>query len=295
MDTPDRLLVLPPAVAVTVAVVVVLISMMSMVRMGQRVRRTDDALRRTNDALRRIEEEVRYEIPPSRRKVIEGSILTVMRRVGTKSEPCGVAFFVSATCALTAAHTLEDGLKRVTCVLPSNRGKLEFDVVARDGMLDFAVLKLRPGHPVSSSFLKMPSPGDPPASGEVSVFLVTCHFAMTAEATNVNALGISWHKARVIRYHDHHFMYDAQAFNGDAGGAIVVARTGEMLGLHQELINHARELIEQAEGLDEELDAMQVSIKSLIQGTSFGCLGLRMDLTEVKTALVAAASASTTA
>lgn len=240
-------------------------------------------LRRLTSRVERVEDEVRYDIPPSRRQTIEGSILTVMRSsgagAGAKAEPAGVAFFVSGTCALTAWHTLtlKRGRKQVTCVRASDRKTFEFDVVASDDALDIAVLRLRPDQPASTAFLTVPAHGAPPPAGDKGTFLVTCNIAMADEAPDVNSVGIAWHSARIVRYHGRHFMYDAQAFNGDSGGAIVVARTGEVIGLHQELVSHARELIEHAEDTDEQLNAIMVSIKSLIRSSAFGCVGLRLD------------------
>ena len=60
------------------------------------------ALARRVDELR---DEVRYDIPPARRAIFEGSILTLPRGAGASEAEAGVAFFVSPTAALTAAHT----------------------------------------------------------------------------------------------------------------------------------------------------------------------------------------------
>ena len=59
--------------------------------------------------------------------------------------------------------------------------------------------------------------------------------------------------------------------------AIVVARTGEVIGLHKELVNTARELLKHKATVGERLNRVEVSVKSLIKGSSFGSICVRLD------------------
>jgi S1-C subfamily serine protease len=230
-----------------------------------------------------LRDEVRYDIPPARRVTIEGSILAVLRSDGKKkAAAAGVAFFISATAALTVAHNLPNTsgsrrrpLQMVTCVRPSDGARFTFDVVALDADLDFAVLRLRVGAP-SANFLTV-SRSISVTAGEKGVFLVTCNIRMAAEAPDVSSVGVAWHHARVVRFHPHNFLFDSPAFDGDSGGAIVVARTGEVIGLHRELVNAARELLEQKASADVRLNRVEASVRSLIRGSSSGCVGVRLD------------------
>lgn len=239
-----------------------------------------------------LRDEVRYDIPPARRTTIEGSILAVLR--GAAETEAGVAFFVSSTTALTVAHNLLSAsgprrghLKVVTCVRPSDGARYTFDVAALDADLDFAVLRLRAGAP-SAHFLTV-SRSIGVAAGEKGVFLVTCNIRMAAEAPDAGSVGVAWHHARVVRVHPHNFLYDSPPFDGDSGGAIVVARTGEVIGLHKELVNAARELLEHKATVGERLSRVEVSVKSLIKGSSFGCVGVRLDSDIARSLLDAAA------
>ena len=92
-----------------------------------------------------------------------------------------------------------------------------------------------------------------------------------------------------MRFHPHNFLYDAPPFDGDSGGAIVVARTGEVIGLHKELVNAARELLEHKATVGERLNRVEVSVQSLIRGSSFGCVGVRVDSDVARRLLGAAA------
>ena len=233
----------------------------------------------------RAVEEVRYDIPPARRATIEGSIIAVVRG-GVEA---GVAFFISPTRALTVAHNLRISSGRhqrvATCVRCSDGVRLTFDVTHCDAALDFAVLELRQGQPPSQHFLTVPrETGVSP--GERGVFLVTCNIRMAAEVPDVASLGVAWHHARVVKLHTHNFLYDAPAFDGDTGGAIVVARTGAVIGLHRELASAARERIEHKGGVGDRLNAAELSLQSLIRGTSGGCVAVRTDSEDVQRVLV---------
>jgi hypothetical protein len=263
-------------VALIFALLVVLLA-----RQELELRRARALAQDTRDLVTAIRDEVRYDIPPARRTTIEGSILAVLRGAGEAE--AGVAFFVSPTAALTVAHNLllsESGsrrshLKNVVCVRPSDGARFTFEVAALDADLDFAVLRLRVGAP-SAHFLTV-SRSIGVAAGDKGVFLVTCNIRMAAEVPDAASVGVAWHHARVVRFHPHNFLYDSPPFDGDSGGAIVVARTGEVIGLHKELVNSARELLEHKATVGERLSRVEVSVQSLIKGSSFGCVGVRLD------------------
>jgi hypothetical protein len=243
---------------------------------------------RLHERLDRLSEEVRYDIPPARRATIEASIIAILR----KNVEAGVAFFVSPTLALTAAHNLAAGrVKFVVCVRPTDKVRLVFDVAALDAELDVAVLRLRAHERPSRHFLTIPPAIDPAAPGEKGVFLVTCNIRMATELPDVAAVSVAWHHARIVGLHPRHLLYDSTAFDGDSGGAIVVARTGNVIGLHSELVNAARELIARKDDFGERLNDVEQSVMSLIRGTTSGCVGVRLDCGVTRCLLEQAAAA----
>ena len=244
--------------------------------------------RKQQERLDRLCEEVRYDIPPARRVTIEASILAILR----EDVEAGVAFFVSPTTALTAAHNLAAGLvKTIVCVRPSDNARLVFDVAALDAELDVAVLRLHACERPSRHFLTIPRTMDPVAPGEKGVFLVACNIRMAAELPDVAAVRVAWHHARIVGLHPRHLLYDSSAFDGDSGGAIVVARTGNVIGLHSELVNAARELIARKDDVGERLNGVEQSVLSLIRGSSSGCVGVRLDCVVARCLLERAAAA----
>jgi len=232
----------------------------------------------TLETLRCFAEELRHEIPPKQRSRIEGSILAVLR--GKKE--AGVAFFISPTTALTAAHNLGVSgsttrhVKTVTCVRAEDRVRCTFVVAALDAKLDCAVLRLCSGERPSVHYLTVPRSIDV-APGDRGMFLVACNIRMAKELPEISSVGVAWHQARIVSLHPNNFVYDSVAFDGDTGGAVVVARTGAVIGLHIELVNAARERITWKENGGERLNTIEESVKSLIHGSSSGCVGVRLD------------------
>lgn len=118
--------------------------------------------------------------------------------------------------------------------------------------------------------------------------IVTCIRLSRMERLLEARLGAerAWVERAVEKLHTHNFLYDSPPFDGDSGGAIVVARTGAVIGLHKELVNAARELIEHKGGVGDRLNAAELSLQSLIRGTSVGCVAVRTDSEDVQRALV---------
>ena len=275
-------------IALPALIAVLLIAILTRVRGEERRARALLAL------VAELREEVRYDIPPARRAAIEGSILAVFRGAGRDAAEAGVAFFVSPTAALTVAHNLgvagsaRRHVGKVACVRPSDGARFAFDVVALDADLDCAVLRLRTGAP-SAHFLTVSRGGIGVAAGDEGAFLVACNVRMAAEAPDAASVCAAWHRARVVRVHPHTFLYDAPSFNGDSDGAIIVARTGDVIGLHKELANAARELLKHKATVGERLSRVEASVQSLIKGSSSGCVGVRLDCDVARSLLSAAA------
>ena len=260
--------------------------------LGERVEhvdeRVDKRVERVDERVERVMQEVRYEILPDIRKRIELSIL-VLRRTG---ESVGIAFFVSPTIAVTVARTLLKKEKRVICVQASLTEQVthKFDVVARDDVLGFAVLELASDEQPVADYLSLPSrPVDDCARQRL--FLFTCHISisMAQKRPEVISVGIACHIAHLTCTHGRHVLISADTFNGDSDGAVVLSRTGEVIALHQELVNRARERLEQRREQRRSVDARQnernASLESLVKAPARGCLALRMDIPEIRASM----------
>ncbi len=113
--------------------------------------------------------------------------------------------------------------------------------------------------------------------------LLHCSIRLHREAPEAVDIGVGATAADVIRvkHGGHHFTYAAMTFDGDSGGAVILAENCEVVGIHQSTVNAAVELLEQAESLQEQLTAAQQSIKSLVGSTSSGAVALRVDIQEI--------------
>ena len=72
---------------------------------------------------------------------------------------------------------------------------------------------------------------------------------------------------------ERYFVYDCSCWPGDSGGALVTYN-GLVVGMHLEGVNAAREIIEHKTGVGERLRDLELSLKSLVDSTSQGGLGL---------------------
>jgi hypothetical protein len=269
-----------------IVILALFILILILIRVDRRVQSLDGRVHSLDGRMSQIQEEVRYDIPPARRITIENAILIVLRgrRKGMGQE-AGVAFFVSPTTALTVAHNLPKGARTVVCVRNTDKARFVFNITHSEKELDFAVLQLAPDQPAVQHFLTIPEHVNTVA-GEKGIVLVTCNIRPAKEAPEATTVGVAWQPAAVVRMdHPRHFVFYSQTFDGDSGGAIVVGRTGAVIGLHQLLVNQAEELVNHKLDVGERLNAVERSVKSLISGNALGCVGLRVDAAEVRAAL----------
>lgn len=245
-----------------------------------------EPLRSTKEALRSIKEDLRYDIPPSRRANIKGSIVVIIR----DQKKVGVAFFITPTVALTAAHNLticagSTLVKTVVCQRPNGARKIcNFDVAAYDLSLDIAVLHLRKAETPSLHFIPIINLEED--QDDKGLFLATCHIHSERETSDTR-LSVIFRRAHFIDEHKNHLHYDAPNFNGDSDGAVVIGRSGKVLGLHKELASAAREFIRHKEGVEEPLNLNDLSVKTLIAGSFCGCIGVRVDSNTVRNLILA--------
>ena len=80
-----------------------------------------------------------------------------------------------------------------------------------------------------------------------------------------------------MSHNSRHLLYDCPCWLGDSGAAVILYK-GQVAAMHQEGVNHVRELIRQRKDPDEEpdarLDALAESLQSVVESTSQGALAL---------------------
>ena len=206
---------------------------------------------------------------------------------------CGVAFFISPTRALTCRHTLSAernfGKKNPKTVQIVSVGDVEIEMKVADSNedFDFAYLDATDSN-FKSSFLKIaPIPKNPQF---VDLFMLHWSFEYANRYKLIAGFKpkCATHLAHIVLVTDHHFAYDTVSYGGDSGGAIILKKTGEVIGMHLETMNSAIERKELNEveaslesldlkGLKTAMEKVNKSVDSLVECTAAGALGLILD------------------
>jgi hypothetical protein len=238
-----------------------------------------------------------HSLPPKEVLRIKASVYVLFR----DGAPAGVAFFLSPRRALTGYHCCtkegDSGVRtqrqrnfpRLTIQASTdNTGpKIVMRVVRSDADLDFAVLEpvsdfVAPAHLQVESIDAHES--------EDRFVLLTVNIGIAEECPDDFSRGFTKRPATVAKLSNRHMLVDARSFDGDSGGAIVLARTGKAVGMHLSTVNRVRDHLDPLLVFDERLGAVEASVRDLIDGTSSGCVGLRLDIKELDCALSIAKS-----
>lgn len=68
-------------------------------------------------------------------------------------------------------------------------------------------------------------------------------------------------------------LYQSSSFSGDSGSAVILAN-GQVIGVHREGVNAAKERLRRFHDTNERLSAIESSLDSLIASTSNGCIAV---------------------
>jgi hypothetical protein len=208
-----------------------------------------------------------WVIPPRVQDIAKSVLFRVLNKDDRRAVGCG--FFVTPTVALTVSHA------RNECAYGSDMDmiqgltvdgvELSFRIMYDDGdngenksatgnNLDFMVLKLSTGGASRADYFPI-TPLESPKMllGSSNVSLLACGIAMEdemrAEAHLVQDLTVS---ATVISHvGNRHFVYSQTTWDGDSGGCVFFNSKKEVIGLHLEGVNRAKESAAYAKGLAE--------------------------------------------
>lgn len=247
----------------------------------------------------------------------------LLNKDGVKAEGCG--YFITGKTALTVSHARHACTIGNTLRAKSLDGtELSFIIRHDDGdnnmaeggnvqpgktNLDFMVLELQ-GAP-RGHFFPMTSLTTPASlRGNKHVSLLACGIGLGDEMRSVElAQSLTVTEATISHVGERHFVYSQTTWDGDSGGCIFFNDRQEVIGLHLEGVNRAREMVEHAAGLQEvqELlasptggtkrsrteDAVRTvsaSIRDIVSGITTGGLSLFIGCSAVRQAVAAAES-----
>jgi hypothetical protein len=180
----------------------------------------------------------RYKLVPESIPRVKASVYLFL---DTDSSPIGVAFFISPRRAITCEHNLKGYAETEDMQVTSQYSNVKLtiqdskgtDVLVRvisfDAEKDYAILE--PIDPTfSSEYLEITEVGD---ETEVEYFTLVTYQVTLAKELKCDKfkLSIAFHTASVYQVTDNHFIYEAQTFSGDSGGAIILSSNGKVLGM----------------------------------------------------------------
>lgn len=194
-----------------------------------------------------------------------------------RGAPVGVAFFISPTRALTALHSLipisttaplDDSAvlqlaSSLEVILKRDDGStLNVKVTRCDKAHDYALLES--ASPVEHFLTIGHMPG---VFNREECFLLTWGVSLKQDLER----GFTVHPAQVLHQSAHHIMYNADTFDGDCGGALLLMRNCIVLGVHQDTVNrvHERKRLR--------LEDKEDSVGRLIRNCVRGGVALRLD------------------
>ena len=261
-----------------------------------------DGVLRAVEALSRDLQAVRlasqWLIAPETRDKAPHVVFYILR----EGAPVGCGFFVTQTLALTASHNIH-----ATGLAPGFSGRtlageeLHFDIeedLAGDG---FIILRA-PRRQTAAAFNVTTRSRCATLLGSKSVSLLGCGIA-TSDGTAItgsrSTLGVSLTITETNVCHvgssNKHFGYTAFTYDGDSGACLFFSTDSCVVGIHQEGVGRAKELVEQEEGLagghagakraKGELKAVTESVKSIVRDMATGGIGLFLGADVVQDAL----------
>jgi len=223
-------------------------------------------------------------------ELVQASVFCIVVKQGRKSRPIGTGFFVSPTVAVSAGHIFSEHMILAKAVVSAKLVPLVVGFGPSVGKAATLTLKLRKNFLVETvkvdlAVLDIVGASRPchlkladqfPASilRPVTLFSFAIEFH---ESVSEIDLGISCFEGKVthISKSRKYVAISADAFGGASGGAFVLNSSLEVLAMHLEHVNQAREyqgnvLVDR----DDALDEMEKSLKSVIANVSSGLLAL---------------------
>ena len=229
--------------------------------------------------------------------------------------PVGCGFFVTQTLAFTVSHNIHNnGLQPGFSGRTLGGSDFRFEIVEDLAGDDFMIL-CAPARTCADHFRVTAGSSCAALLGSKAVALLGCGIAMSEETRRIeggSTLGVSLTITSTNVSHvgssNKHFGYTASTYDGDSGACLFFTPDNCVVGIHQEGVNRAKELMEQEESLGdaagggggpsgsrkrtwgglERLSEVADSVKSIIQHMSTGGIGLFLGSAGVQVAFQSA-------
>lgn len=205
------------------------------------------------------------------RALLVNCVFPLSLESGNTFLPVGVLFFVSPVCAVTARHNVASKSLRDTVYYkrPQDRKHAQLTLCFANEHTDLAILQSE--RPVGSWLPLLDTRLSPPLSG-TNFLLAAYQVGIAEELAAEFKLSFGLMQASVTKTSKNHMIFQSTTFAGDSGAALTLMN-GNVIGLHVEGVNEARERMTQKKDFDR-LNEVEQSIDALVKGTAQGCIGL---------------------
>ena len=205
-----------------------------------------------------------WVLPPEVRDKARSVLFYVLDK--NSLAPAGCGFFISSTLALTVSHARVsccdgdeikglsfDGVD-LTLAIRHDDGDGDANCVPGESNLDFMVLEIIRGLPRPNFFPITALRSPALLVGNKHVALLAGGIAMAdelaiAERGPLVPMSLTITPVSVSNSGTRHFVYYGSSWDGDSGGCLFFNGGGEVVGIHLEGVNRAKELLEHAKDL----------------------------------------------
>ena len=179
--------------------------------------------------------------------------------------PIGVCFFIKENLVVTAERNLSENQTEIICRI--NGENVILNVSKRCKKYDIAFLTSVNSYP----FLKLSIDAPPRGTkAVVAAYQIGIQEDLDDSFGDIS-FGVS--DATIVKVSKHHVVYSAVTFNGDSGAAVTLNH-GEVVAIHLEGVNQAKERYRKSKDLEERLDEVENSVDLLVRSLSNGSVGL---------------------
>lgn len=192
--------------------------------------------------------------------------------VNQDGDPLGACFFVSPTHAVTCAHLISrQRVGREVFAKNDSNESLKLRVSEKNVESDYAILGIV-GTSRREMYLSLADTRANPVKMTDVCYVASYNLALRESDPRFD-LRRKITTGSVVCTTANHIWYSNPMFGGDSGAAVAI-RDGTVIAMHQEMANEYAERIRRAKDTNARLTAVEESVDRLIQGSSYGYVGL---------------------
>ena len=250
-------------------------------KLEEHAKKLEEQIQKQQLVINKLDKQVRFGVPPDELKQIEQALFLVLGAPTsgplTSADFVGCGFFIAPTQAVTAYHNISINNSPVligqSVHIYIDKAVHTMSVKAASISLDLVVLE-----PSGTFVCNMPLQLSPTCSLERSESLLLVSFSLSLhkqQDTGASIPAVSVSRCSFTRDYDPLILYcDANAGVGDSGGAVLVGSDLQVVGLHLEGVNEAKERRHTSKP-GQRIPELESSLDSVIKAHAIGFVALK--------------------